>query len=225
MNKFASIIRWTKRISLSILVLLGIYLLCVFLFSNIPYNTHFQATPNGVPVFLKSNGVHTDFVVPVKTIQMDWNEFLPNIPTQSQYVCFGWGDKGFYLNTPTWDDLTFSTAFKAASGLSTTAMHIDYLNTIPTENELCQGTTLSDEEYKQLCFYIKNTFEKNEQDGLISIPFDTRYYNGAFYDAKGTYSIFTSCNSWVNKGCKESGIPTCFWTPLDKPLINSFKGY
>ncbi|MFN8416482.1 MAG: TIGR02117 family protein [Cytophagaceae bacterium] len=225
MKKSYSIIKWLKRITLSILSLLIIYLLFVFIFSHIPYNTDFKATPNGTPVFLKSNGVHTDFIVPIKTPLMDWNEFIPNIPPQSNYIAFGWGDKGFYLNTPTWDDLTFSTAFKAASGLSTTAMHIDFSYNTPKESATCQGTTLSDAEYLKLCDYIKNSFDKNEQGELTSIPFDPRYYSGAFYDAKGTYSIFKSCNSWVNKGCKQTGIPTCFWTPLDQPLINSLNGY
>jgi uncharacterized protein (TIGR02117 family) len=215
--------KWLKRISFSLLALLLVYLLFVFLFSYIPYNTDFQASPNGTPVYLKSNGVHIDFVVPVKSSLMDWNEFIPDIPPQSNYIAFGWGDKGFYLNTPTWDDLTFSTAFKAASGLSTTAIHIDFTYNTPKEGTTCQGTTLSDTEYLNLCNYIKNSFEKNEHGELSSIPFDTRYYSGAFYEAKGTYSIFTSCNSWVNKGCKESGIRTCFWTPLDKPLLRALE--
>lgn len=214
-----------KRLLLGMLLLTGMYLLCVFIFSNIPYNIQFNSTPNGIPVFLSSNGVHTDFVVPVKTTLMNWNDFIPDIPPHCQYISIGWGDKGFYLNTPTWGDLTFSTAFEAAFGLSTTAIHIDFIHQIPSENDLCQGVTVSNWEYQQLCSYIKNSFQQNSEGKLQPIPFNTLYYNGSFYDANGTYSLFTSCNSWINKGCKESGIRTCLWTPLDKPLLRALSGY
>ena len=42
------------------------------------------------------------------------------------FVGLGWGDKGFYLETPTWADLKTSTALKAVSGYNTTAMHVTF---------------------------------------------------------------------------------------------------
>lgn len=52
---------------------------------------------------------------------MDWSQKIPFSQTKGKstdfnYIAFGWGDKGFYLDTPTWADLKFSTAFKAAFG-------------------------------------------------------------------------------------------------------------
>jgi hypothetical protein len=53
---------------------------------------------------------------------MDWGKELPFDNTISKrydfsYVSFGWGDKGFYLDTPSWAELQPSTAFVAAFGL------------------------------------------------------------------------------------------------------------
>jgi len=44
-----------------------------------------------------------------------------------------------------------------------------------------------------------------------------------FYRAKESYSYFNTCNSWVNKGFKESGIKACYWTPFDFGLLKKFE--
>lgn len=66
--------------------------------------------------------------------------------TDFNYIAFGWGDKGFYLDTPTWADLKFSTAFKAAFWMGQSAMHTTYYREVK-EGEDC----------KRLCLLLHNT--------------------------------------------------------------------
>ena len=47
--------------------------------------------------------------------------------------------------------------------------------------------------------------------------------NDDFYKAKGNYSCFKTCNSWVNTGFKESGLTSCLWTPFDFGLLNKYQ--
>jgi len=75
-----------------------------------------------IQVFVQSNGVHTDIVLPVVNEEMDWSQLFPYGNTVGKhsgyrYVGIGWGDKGFYVDTPEWKDLKASTAFVAAFGL------------------------------------------------------------------------------------------------------------
>ena len=42
--------------------------------------------------------------------------------------------------------------------------------------------------------------------------------NDAFYEAKGSYSLFYTCNSWVNENLKEVGLKACRWTLFCDPL-------
>ncbi|REG87882.1 uncharacterized protein DUF2459 [Winogradskyella sediminis] len=44
-----------------------------------------------------------------------------------------------------------------------------------------------------------------------------------FYKAKGSYSCFKTCNSWVNSAFKESGLKSCLWTPFDFGLMNKYE--
>jgi uncharacterized protein (TIGR02117 family) len=205
---------------LCILALIPLYLLVALLCSYIPYNIDFTSEKEApIVIQLHSNGVHTDIIVPIENDQYNWHYLLPNIPSTAHYVSFGWGDKGFYLNTPTWSDLKISTAFNAAFGLSTTAMHVSYFKKALPLSSHTVSVAINQNQYKTLCNYILSSFQKDDFQKIILIPHDRRYYDGDFYDAQGTYSLFTSCNSWVNKGLKKSTIKTCYWTPFDWPLL------
>ncbi|MBC7485646.1 MAG: TIGR02117 family protein [Cytophagaceae bacterium] len=209
---------------LYVLALIPLYLLVALLLSYIPYNRSFTSEKeHPLLIQLHSNGVHTDILVPAENTVYNWRSFLPDIPAEDHVVAIGWGDKGFYLNTPTWGDLTFNTAFRACTGLSTTAMHVSYYKGSLKTSEHTVSVLINAQQYKMLCEYIRNSFQQDKNEKLILVKHDPLYYSGHFYDAKGHYSIFTSCNSWVNKGLKKSELKTCLWTPFDWPLLNVYK--
>ncbi|MFM7854609.1 MAG: DUF2459 domain-containing protein [Flammeovirgaceae bacterium] len=50
-----------------------------------------------------------------------------------------------------------------------------------------------------------------------------RYWdNDSFYEAKGTYNLFFTCNTWVNEGLKKAGLKACLWTPFDSGLLRKY---
>jgi uncharacterized protein (TIGR02117 family) len=108
-----------------------VYIVAVLLLSRIPVNSDRTHDAAEIPVYIMTNGVHTDIVVPVKNAIVNWTREIRFGHTRSQdsianYIAFGWGDKGFYLDTPEWSDLKASTAFKAISGLGSSAMHTTF---------------------------------------------------------------------------------------------------
>ena len=114
-----------------------------------------QPEKNEIELFVQSNGIHTDFVLPVESELLNWNHLLPCsdfelVDTTFKYIAIGWGDKGFFLDTPTWSDLKFSTAFNAAFGLGSTAMHISYKRNEPQQCESCKMIVVSKKQYQQL---------------------------------------------------------------------------
>ena len=89
-----------------------IYLLLAFGLSRITVNSEDKDKNEDVTIYIKTNGVHTDIVVPIKNEYKDWSEKVQfaHIKSQDstmQYIGFGWGDKGFYLNTTEWSDFNF----------------------------------------------------------------------------------------------------------------------
>lgn len=208
----------------SLLGLISLYTLVAVVLSVIPVNEEGPAATEGIAVYITTNGVHADFTVPVATPTLDWRQYFPlevfpGARAGAEYLAFGWGDKGFYLHTPRWSDLTLSTAVNAILLPSPTAMHVTYYRSAPAVGENCRKLYLSQEQYRQLVHYILNSFEK-DREGQPQ-PIEGAGYTAAdnFYEARGSYSLFYTCNNWVNEGLKKTGIRTSLWTPFDKGIM------
>lgn len=212
---------------LGILSFTILYLIAVLILSKIQVNSNLVKSDKGVEIYLLSNGVHTDIVVPVKSKTIDWSEKVQFHHTKAndttaQYLAFGWGDKGFYLNTPTWADLKFSTAFNAASGLSTSAMHCTFYKRMK-EDELCKKIIVSEKQYQQLVQFIQNSFEL-QNNKIMKIETDAVYGNhDIFYEAKGSYNLFYTCNTWTNSALKAANQKASLWTVYDKGILDHYQ--
>ncbi|MCA6068332.1 TIGR02117 family protein [Chryseobacterium sp. RG1] len=205
-----------------------LYLILGYLLPFIEVSAKDDGQKKEIPVYIYTNGVHTDIVMPVKNDMKDWSEKIPfsNIrskKTDYQYIGVGWGDKGFYLDTPTWADLKFSTAFKAAFWLSESAMHCTYYRQMK-EAEDCKKIMISRNQYQQLAQFVESKFDQDQNGKFILIPTNAVYgENDAFYDAKGTYSFAYTCNTWANDALKAAGQKAAFWTPSDYGIFLHYK--
>ena len=219
-------IRVLIKIIFTIVIFLLVYVIFVFLIPYIGVNKKHISTKEDVTIFIKTNGVHTDIVVPIKTEYKDWSKkikfsHIKSQDTTMQYIGFGWGDKGFYLNTPEWSDLKFSTAFVAATGLGSSAMHATFFKQI-TENEDCVKIAISAREYQKLIDYIENRFDKDEEGNPIWIDATTYGQNDSFYEAKGSYNLFYSCNTWTNNKIKAIDQKAALWTVTDRGIFQQY---
>jgi uncharacterized protein (TIGR02117 family) len=210
---------------LSIIVFFGLYLLSAYVLSRMGTERE-ASTSDEVSIYILTNGVHTDLVLPIKNKQADWSQEVKfentvGKDTTFNFVAFGWGDKGFYLETPTWADLKASTAFKAAFALSSAAIHATFYKTM-TEADDCVKINISEEQYVRLIKYIQDSFELKENH-VVSISTNAVYgKTDAFYEAKGSYSLFHSCNTWANNGLKACGQKASVWTPFDTGIFYQY---
>ena len=160
-------------------------------------------------IYVASNGIHTDVCIPSKTVKCDWSEFISTQPyktTDTSYIKIGWGDKGFFLDTPEWSDLTVSTALTAVFLPSSTAMHVAYIEQ-PKTSEICKKVSIDSKEYIRLIDFIKSSFEKKKN--MIQLIAGKGYSNNDnFYEANNSYHLFRTCNSWTNEALKIAGVKT-----------------
>ena len=196
-----------------------LYLLIALILSYIPVNTQQTIENKDYSMYLSSNGVHLDIIIAKEDIDSIMLNRI-SLDDNYQYYAFGWGDENFYLNTPTWNDFTFSTAFKAMFLKSSTLIHLTRYHNI---QEDWVSINISDEELRALNKYINESFVLNEQVSFILVNSTGYSQRDKSYKAKGSYSLFFTCNSWANDAFKQSGIKACCWTPFDFSLINKHK--
>ncbi len=211
----------------ALLGLILLYVLTAFSLQAVSVNADFRESETDfIEIYILSNGVHTDIVVPLKTAYKDWTTFVNPRDTRSgslmaNYVAFGWGDKAFYLETPEWADLKFKTAFNALFYLGSSAMHVTFYGRMKAD-ESCKRIRIDRQRYEELTRFIESTFVLKEgKPALIENAF--YWNNDVFYEAEGRYSLFYTCNTWANSGLKAAGLKACLWTPFDKGIFSKYE--
>ena len=223
MKIIKKLLKYTAIFVLSLMT----YLLIVTLLSFVSVNEDFAENQKEIPIYILTNGVHTDVVLPLKSEHYDWTNQLKPEHTKAkdstyQYAALGWGDKGFYLETPTWADLKTSTALKAASGLSSTAMHVTFYKDLKESNS-CKKLQISSDNYKKLILFINESFQTKSGE-FLKIETDAVYgKHDVFYEANGSYSLFYTCNSWANQALKAPNQKAALWTISDSGIFRHYE--
>ncbi len=226
--KFKKLILLPLKVIGYFVLIIILYFVTAFSISSIAVNSDFkECNKDAVEIYILTSGVHCDLVLPFQNQYMDWSKYVTPEDTKlgktaTQYAAFGWGDKGFFLQTKTWDDIKFSTTFNALFYLSTSAMHVTFHDELK-ETELCKKICISKSNYVKLVNFVKGSFKVNSSGLTQKIEGFSYNYNDSFYEANGTYSLFNTCNTWANNGLKSADLKACLWTPFDSSIFNKYK--
>ena len=189
----------------------------------IPVNNDFQASESGVEIFVFSGEFHSDIILPIQSSVVDWRihfadgDFRSNI-SEATHVAIGWGEKNFYLHTPTWSDLKLSTAANALLVPSDTVMHVE-MTVRPEYGKRIRSVRISNEQYAELFVFVKESFARDAQDAVKRIEGQSYGNFDAFYEANGSYHAFRTCNCWVGEALQEAGVRVGWFTPLPKSVF------
>lgn len=212
--------RLPRRILRGLGAFLLFYVLAV-LCGLIPVNNNYRPPQtDGVTIYVRSNAVHADIILPVVHNVIDWRNQFPLTDFQDdvgrfEYVAIGWGDRGFFLKTPEWKDLRWTTTANAILWPSDTVMHVQY--TTPESNDSCRAVTISCKDYEKLVKYVLKSFASTpDKRTRLDYSYNRR---DAFYNALGKYHMFHTCNCWVGRGLKVGGVRTPWFSPLPKTVL------
>ena len=210
--------------ALSILLALPLlYFAAASIGGLIPANAGWQQPAQGVRIFVRTNGVHTWIMVPTVAAGVDWRPIAAAQHIKDpryaagNYLAVGYGNRDFYLNTPTWGDLSPRVALAAAFGGGPSLVHVEHEHD-PRPNEDQQPIMLSLEQYRKLADHIRQSFDLA---GGRSHPLLGRGYGpaDAFYRARGPYNAYRTCNEWTGEALRAAGVRTGIWTPLSQSIM------
>ncbi len=220
------ILKTLKALLICVLIVIITYLSAAILGSILIVNRNFTEPETGIPIYITSNGVHTSFILPTEADNFNWKKFVPisDFSPQclhSKYICFGWGNKEFYMNTPEWKNIRLKTLARAAIP-SETALSVRYLNYQPQESENTLRLSISANQYAELTSYIASSFQFDSSGNIIKSQNKTMQFE-QFYNGLGHYSAFFTCNNWTADGMKKAGISAPLWSPFDKGILYVLK--
>jgi len=220
-----------KRTGIGLGIFVGIvalYMLAVWTCARISIPEEKDELRGEIEIYILTNGKHTDIVMPVRSELIDWDNIFPfdntiSKDTTHNFAAIGWGDKGFYMEIEEWSELTARIAFRAAFGISTSAIHATYYKRM-IEDDDCIKIPISKNQYQRLIDYILESRQTDNEDRSLCIETDAQYgENDSFYEAKRRYSFFYTCNTWANIALKHSGQKGALWTLNCKGVFRHYR--
>lgn len=181
--------------------------------SSLSRNPEWTEPADGIEIMVGDNGVHTELVLPLVTPEKDWRATFPavDVPASTApytHIAISWGEREVFLNTPTWSDLTLSTAIGALAGGEALIHVAHYIRPAPGPDN--RPLRLTRGQYAKLVARIEAALVPNHRH--------TRHRGYAeydvFYAARGEYRWDNTCNQWTSDTLATSGVRTGRWTPF-----------
>ena len=221
--------RWLKRLAAALFAAPLAYLLLALVLGLAPLNRDFRPTPpqdGGITVYLRTNGVHAELVLPASA-PYDWRAELPPAevvdaarlatPPGLTWIAFGWGDRDFFIRTRTWADLRPATAASALVGLGPAAMYVEYL--ARPQDYRAQRIDVSAAQYARLVDGLRAGFARDAGGRPRRIDDPGYFDTDAFYEGTGRYSLVLTCNEWIRRVLAGAGVRTAAWAPFETALF------
>lgn len=211
--------RWLRRLFL-LLVGLPFAYGALALLGALPLTVPEPPDGETVTIYVHSNGAHIDLVLPLRALGLDWSaefqaaDFPFSDPALASHAGFGWGDRDFYLNTPTWAELTLGRAARALFASKGALMHVTLWGRAPQRGPNTRAVTLGEAQYRRLVRDIRASFTRDGAGRPQLIPGFRYGADDAFYEAAGRYSLIETCNEWAAARLRKAGVPVGEWSPF-----------
>ncbi len=199
-------------------LVVGLYFAAGWVGSSLPAHRDFAESnaPDAVTVIIATNGVHTSIAMPLRSPDMDWSRLFPPSDTAEPFrpythVAISWGEKAVFLDTPTWADLSPLTVLRIIGVGGDALYHVEHW-VRPAPSPDFRPLRISRTQYRALVRAILRDLPPVGVGGRRVYPGYESH--DVFYDARGTYTAYTTCNEWTGATLRAAGIRTGAWTPF-----------
>jgi uncharacterized protein (TIGR02117 family) len=186
-------------------------------------------TGAGVTIYVITNPIHTDIIIPVEaearaTFAFLADDGMPLDNPNVKWLMFGRGGRSFYIETPTWDKLKPMPALRGLT-LDRAAMHVEPLGAINPELAQLIPLTISHDALKRLRNEILVSFSLDTAGKPQPIANSAYGEFDQFYEATGYFNALLGCNTWTARMLRTAGLRTGLWNPFPQSLRFSLNLY
>lgn len=181
-----------------------------------------------VRFYLVHGPIHYDFLLPLDgqtraafgfAVEAD----LPIDDPAAKWLLIGWGAKEFYTTAGSYRDVTLGAVVKGLTG-DASVMRMDLWGALPgsfPEGVPARDMWMGRPAYEAFLASIREDFAGDGAPRLI----DGATLGGSdlFYEAKGRFHAFRTCNTWISRKLRAAGLRFGAWTPLPYSVTLSYR--
>ena len=165
-------------------------------------------TDNDAPrthvIQVASNGWHTAIVVPAPDLVA--TGLLPEVADfpRAAFLEFGWGDRVYYPAKEKTIGMTLSAALVPTPAV----MHMAGLATAPRDDNTSRevvAVPLTEAGFLNLVEALAAEFERPAGGRAVSVSRGL-YPGSRFYNARGEFHLFNTCNTWTARMLRAAGV-------------------
>jgi len=179
--------------------------------------------PDAVEIRVSASLAHTELILPVAAAGHDWRALVPPEAVGDgrafvSHLSFSWGEREFFLATPTWDAFQWRLGLRALFAARESLVHVYRLDVAP-ERWAPEGVTirLTAEQYRRLVAGIEREFAR-PVTGVPGYGADDGFFEGV-----SRYGLVHSCNQWAGNRLAEGGVRVGRWTPVAPSLMTPLR--
>ncbi len=217
-----TILKFLKTTLITSLTLTIFYFIISHILLFFTPNTNSSTQNSRYEVSIFHDRAHTEIIIKTKdlipTLKTKLKPFIKNL--SGGYLAFSYGDQYFMLHTKRWKDLGFKTALKALLINTPAVIKVGHYNAIKKDSSIIK-IHISKSVLEKLQTYILNSF-KRKDDALIALNISDKERYLYYFQAKKSYNLFYTCNTYTGNILRKSGLPVSLWTPLAYQVVYHF---
>jgi uncharacterized protein (TIGR02117 family) len=212
--------RRVLKIVLLLFIPILFYIFLSFLLLLLPTKSH--CTKGTKTIYIYADAAHTEIMIPVKYFEKLYKKEFPNLLKNQNYgfLAFSYGDEEFMMKVPSWDDIDYKIALKSLFTNTPALIRVGHYYGIDKENSV--KVSLSSECLENLNKSILNSFAKND-DHNVRFYDHYKHPKVFYFQAKRSYNLFHTCNSWTGDRLREAGLKASYLTPFAQQVVYPYK--
>lgn len=207
-----------RRTGWTIVALIAAYLCAAAIGGLISGQAHEEGANIDRPhkIHLVSGPIHVDFLLPLDaTTRAHFAALTPHgIDVQNAYadwLLVGWGAHEFYTSTGSYTDLSATAVWRGITG-DNSVLRVDTVGPL-LEPDRFAHIDLTEKEYSRLRDAILASFDTTPRGDLRPLDAPGFTQTDRFFAAKGRFNILRTCNTWIARVLRASGVRFGVWTP------------
>ena len=175
------LLRWPLRVVGVVFALAALYAVAVLAGALIPVGGD-DTNAETAEIYIRSNGIHLEFVLPNDASGPLGDKIV--VDGAPPYLAYGWGERDFFLNTPTWADFDLLTAIGSLLWQEDILMRVQPVWGTPS-GEQSRTLRVSPAQRAAIVAYIRAGIQFDVHGDVTTVPSTLYDPNGVFLEGLG----------------------------------------